>query len=50
MLGLADTIGAGDTFMALMAAALVDGTDPVAAAAAACAGTSAVLRRRLDRA
>jgi sugar/nucleoside kinase (ribokinase family) len=48
VLGLADTIGAGDTFMALMAAGLVDGFDAVAAAAVACAGTSAVLRRRLD--
>ncbi len=48
VLGLADTIGAGDTFLALMAAALVDGADAVAAAAVACAGTSAVLRRRLD--
>ena len=48
VLGLADTIGAGDTFMALLAAALVDGADPVAAAAMACAGTSAVLRLRVD--
>jgi sugar/nucleoside kinase (ribokinase family) len=47
VLGLADTIGAGDTFLALMAAAMADGTDPVAAARIACAGTSAVLRRRL---
>jgi hypothetical protein len=47
VLGLADTIGAGDTFLALMAAALLDGADPVAAAGVACAGTSAVLRRRL---
>ena len=30
VLGLADTIGAGDTFLALMAAALQDGADPVA--------------------
>jgi sugar/nucleoside kinase (ribokinase family) len=48
VLGLADTIGAGDTFLALMAAAMVDGADAVAAAAVACAGTSAVLRRRLE--
>ena len=48
VLGLADTIGAGDTFLALMAAAMLDGADAVAAAAMACAGTSAVLRRRLD--
>jgi hypothetical protein len=47
VLGLADTIGAGDTFLALMAAAMRDGADPVAAAGVACAGTSAVLRRRL---
>ncbi len=47
VLGLADTIGAGDTFLALMAAAMQDGADPVAAAGVACAGTSAVLRRRL---
>ncbi len=46
--GLADAIGAGDTFMTLMAVALLDGADPVAAATAACAGTSALLRRRLD--
>ena len=48
VLGLADTIGAGDTFLALMAAEMADGADPVTAAGAACAGTSAVLRRRLD--
>ncbi len=47
VLGLADTIGAGDTFLALMAAAMTDGADPVAAAGVACAGTSAVLRGRL---
>jgi sugar/nucleoside kinase (ribokinase family) len=47
VLGLADTIGAGDTFLALMAVALHDGADAVAAARAACATTSAVLRRRL---
>lgn len=47
VLGLADTIGAGDTFLALMAAAMADGADAVAAAGVACAGTSAVLRRRL---
>jgi len=46
--GLADAIGAGDTFMTLMAVALVDGAEPVAAARAACEGTSALLRRRLD--
>lgn len=48
VLGLADTIGAGDTFLALMAAALCDGDDAVAAAQAACAGTSALLRHRRD--
>jgi sugar/nucleoside kinase (ribokinase family) len=46
VLGLADTIGAGDTFLALMAVALNDGADPVVAALEACATTSAVLRRR----
>ena len=46
--GLADAIGAGDTFMTLMAVALVDGAEPVVAARAACEGTSALLRRRLD--
>jgi sugar/nucleoside kinase (ribokinase family) len=45
--GLADAIGAGDTFMTLMAVALVDGAAPVAAVAAACEGTSVLLRRRL---
>jgi len=47
--GLADAIGAGDTFMTLMAVALVDGADPVAAATAAAHGTSALLRRRLEQ-
>jgi sugar/nucleoside kinase (ribokinase family) len=46
--GLADTIGAGDTFMTLLAIALVDGAEPVAAATAAAHGTSALLRGRLE--
>jgi sugar/nucleoside kinase (ribokinase family) len=46
--GLADAIGAGDTFMTLMALALVDGAEPVAAATTAAQGTSALLRRRLE--
>jgi sugar/nucleoside kinase (ribokinase family) len=46
--GLADTVGAGDMFLALVGAALGDGDDVVAATAAACAATARLLRRRLD--
>jgi pfkB family carbohydrate kinase len=44
---LADTVGAGDAFLALMAAAALEGATPVEAARYACAGTAAMLRRRL---
>lgn len=44
---LADTVGAGDAFLALMAAAGTDGATPVEAARFACDTTAALLRRRL---
>jgi HAD superfamily hydrolase (TIGR01509 family) len=44
---LADTVGAGDAFLALMAAAATDGAAPAEAARVACAGTAELLRRRL---
>jgi putative hydrolase of the HAD superfamily len=43
---LADAVGAGDAFLALMAAAATDGASPVEAARVACAGTADMLRRR----
>ena len=47
VLGLADTVGAGDAFLALMAAAEVeDGLPPIPAAQRACEGVAALLRAR----
>jgi sugar/nucleoside kinase (ribokinase family) len=46
--GLADTVGAGDSFLALMAAATDDGASPVEAAQSACDGVSAILRARRE--
>jgi FMN phosphatase YigB (HAD superfamily) len=43
---LADTVGAGDAFLALMAAAGVDGATPLEAARFACQATAALLRAR----
>lgn len=47
VLGLADTVGAGDSFLALMAAAAESGADPIAATRRACAGVAELLRARL---
>lgn len=47
VLGLADTVGAGDSFLALMAAVAAQGAEPVEAAREACMRTAALLRRRL---
>jgi sugar/nucleoside kinase (ribokinase family) len=47
VLGLADTVGAGDAFLALMALGEARGASPVEAAARACVGVAAMLRRRL---
>jgi sugar/nucleoside kinase (ribokinase family) len=47
--GLADTVGAGDSFLALMATAAAAGADPVYAARQACAGVARLLRKRLTR-
>jgi len=47
VLGLADTVGAGDSFLALMAAATAAGAGPVDAAARACEGVAELLRARL---
>lgn len=47
VLGLADTVGAGDSFLALMAAAVDAGAEAVDAARAACAGVARLLRERL---
>jgi sugar/nucleoside kinase (ribokinase family) len=44
---LADTVGAGDAFLALMAAAGVDGATPLEAVRFACDTTAAFLRTRL---
>jgi sugar/nucleoside kinase (ribokinase family) len=44
---LADTIGAGDAFLALMAAAGVEGATPLEATRFACHATTALLRTRL---
>ncbi len=48
VLGLSDTVGAGDSFLALMAAAVEGGADPIEATATACAGVAAMLGVRLD--
>jgi putative hydrolase of the HAD superfamily len=45
--GLADTVGAGDAFLALMAAGGRGGTDPIEAVRFACRETANLLRRRL---
>jgi HAD superfamily hydrolase (TIGR01549 family) len=47
---LADAVGAGDAFLALMAAAGVDGAAPLEAARFACDATAAFLRTRLAEA
>ena len=47
VLGLADTVGAGDSFLALMAAAAEAGADPIAATRRACDGVAKLLRKRL---
>jgi pfkB family carbohydrate kinase len=46
--GLGDTVGAGDSFLALMAAASEEGADSVAATALACNGVARLLRERLS--
>jgi sugar/nucleoside kinase (ribokinase family) len=48
VLELTDTVGAGDSFLALMAAAADAGAGPVEAARAACTGAAALLRVRLE--
>lgn len=45
--GLTDTVGAGDAFVALMAAAAEAGAGPVEAAQSACDGVARLLRARL---
>lgn len=47
VLELADTVGAGDSFLALMAAVAAMGAEPVEAAREACVRTAALLRLRL---
>jgi hypothetical protein len=47
VLGLADTVGAGDSFLALMAAAAEAGADPLEATRLACNGVADLLRLRL---
>ena len=47
VVGLADTVGAGDSFLALMAAATEAGADAVEATHSACNGVAALLRTRL---
>jgi sugar/nucleoside kinase (ribokinase family) len=46
--GLADTVGAGDMFLALFAAGLDAGLDAIAAASDASAGVARALRRRVS--
>jgi sugar/nucleoside kinase (ribokinase family) len=48
VLGLADTVGSGDMFLALLGLGLDAGLEPVAAAQKACDGVSDRLRRRLE--
>jgi sugar/nucleoside kinase (ribokinase family) len=48
VLGLADTVGSGDMFLALLGLGLDEGLDPVDAAREACAAVSDRLRRRLE--
>ncbi len=47
VIGLADTVGAGDSFLALMAVATAAGLGPVEAASRACEGVAELLRKRL---
>jgi len=47
VLGLADTVGAGDAFLALMAVEQTRGTPVIEAAWRACASVASLLRRRL---
>jgi pfkB family carbohydrate kinase len=47
VLGLADTVGAGDAFLALLAAERTEGVPLPEAIRHACAGVAALLRRRL---
>jgi pfkB family carbohydrate kinase len=47
VLGLADTVGAGDSFLALMTAAAEDGADPITATRRACDSVAELLRARL---
>jgi sugar/nucleoside kinase (ribokinase family) len=47
VLGLADTVGAGDMFLALVGAALGEGAEPVEAARVASFGVATLLRLRL---
>ncbi len=47
VLGLADTVGAGDSFLALMAAAAESGADPITATRHACDRVADLLRLRL---
>jgi sugar/nucleoside kinase (ribokinase family) len=48
VLGLADTVGSGDMFLALLGRGLDAGLGPVDAARQACDGVSGLLRRRLE--
>ena len=48
VLGLTDTVGAGDSFLALMAAAAEGGANPIEATATACDGVARLLRARRD--
>lgn len=45
---VADTVGAGDSFLALMASAIEIGADPIVAAGYACDGVARLLRLRLS--
>jgi sugar/nucleoside kinase (ribokinase family) len=47
VVGLADTVGAGDSFLALMAAAVGRGAEPILAAGLACEAVARLLRARL---
>jgi sugar/nucleoside kinase (ribokinase family) len=47
VLGLADTVGAGDAFLALMAAARTHGAGVIEATRLACVGAADMLRGRL---
>jgi putative hydrolase of the HAD superfamily len=49
VLGLADTVGAGDAFLALMAVEETRGAPVVEAVRRACAGVAAMLRERLTQ-